>query len=118
MIDLKKYNLNKTQHRIIYSVSELNIVSIKEILNLLNISKQALNVNIRELMKQNLITEISSEKDKRIKILKLTKKGNELNNRINMEQTEKIHTLFSTSDEDWETAMIKLSKEYINGLNK
>ncbi|GAA6237211.1 helix-turn-helix domain-containing protein [Apilactobacillus micheneri] len=118
MIDLKKYNLNKTQHRIIYSVSELNIASIGNILKLLNISKQALNVNVRNLMKKELITEISSKKDKRIKTLKLTKKGISLNNKINEEQTKKIESLFNKVNNDWEKAMIELSNEYINGLNK
>ncbi|UQS84577.1 winged helix DNA-binding protein [Apilactobacillus apisilvae] len=90
----------------------------KKILNLLNISKQALNVNIRELMKNDLITEVRDEKDKRIKILKLTTKGNKLNNEINEEQKNKIDALFKQADGSWEKVMIELSNEYKNGLNK
>ncbi|WP_053796886.1 MarR family transcriptional regulator [Apilactobacillus kunkeei] len=118
MIDLKKYNLNKTQHRIIYLVSELNIASIGKIQKLLNISRQAFNVNLRELVERQLINEVTSKKDKRIKTLELTEKGIELNNKVNEEQKKEIEALFDRVNNDWEKAMIELSKEYINELDK
>lgn len=116
MIDLKKYNLNQTQHRIIYSISELDIPSMGNIQKLLNISRQALNVNVRDLMSRNLIEEITSDKDKRIKTLHLTKDGNDLNNQINAEQTEKIESIFENVDNDWEQAMKELADEYVKGF--
>lgn len=118
MIDLGQYNLNKTQHRIIYSISELNIASMGKLLKLLNISKQALNVSVRDLISQNLITEVRSEKDKRIRILKLTRKGTELNQKINQEQTAQIDALFKKVDNNWEQAMVELANEYINHINQ
>lgn len=118
MIDLKKYNLNKTQHRIIYLVSELNIASIGKIQKLLNISRQAFNVNLRDLIERELVNEVSSKKDKRIRTLGLTEKGIELNNKINEEQKSEIEEIFNKVGNDWEKAMIELSKEYINELDK
>ncbi|CAI2611180.1 MarR family transcriptional regulator [Apilactobacillus apinorum] len=118
MIDLKNYDINQTQHRIIYSISELDIASMGNILRLLNISRQALNVNVRDLMSRNLIEEVSSDKDKRIKTLHLTTEGNKLNDQINAEQMQKIETLFTNVDNDWEKAMQQLANEYIKGFDK
>ncbi|CAI2640415.1 HTH-type transcriptional regulator Hpr [Apilactobacillus kunkeei] len=118
MIDLKKYNLNKNQHRMIYLVAELNIASIGKIQKLLNISRQAFNVNLRELVERKLVNEVTSKKDKRIKTLELTEKGIELNNKVNEEQKKEIEAIFDRVNNDWEKAMIELSKEYINELDK
>ena len=118
MIDLKKYNLNKKKHRMIYLVAELNIASIGKIQKLLNISRQAFNVNLRELVERKLVNEVTSKKDKRIKTLELTEKGIELNNKVNEEQKKEIEAIFDRVNNDWEKAMIELSKEYINELDK
>ncbi len=102
----------------IYLVAELNIASIGKIQKLLNISRQAFNVNLRELVERKLVNEVTSKKDKRIKTLELTEKGIELNNKVNEEQKKEIEAIFDRVNNDWEKAMIELSKEYINELDK
>ncbi|MCL0312197.1 MarR family transcriptional regulator [Apilactobacillus sp. TMW 2.2459] len=116
MIDLKKYDLTKNQHRMLYIIYALDNVSIKDILNLLNISKQAANVSLRDLISRNLITESKSPVDKRIKILNLTTEGQRLNEQINQEQIALLDEYFVAADNDWQKVMEKLADSYIHNL--
>ncbi|KRM67642.1 hypothetical protein FD06_GL000794 [Apilactobacillus ozensis DSM 23829 = JCM 17196] len=116
MIDLKKYNLNKNQHRMLYIIYALDDVSIKDILKLLNISKQAANVSIRDLMERDLVTESKSKVDKRVKILNLTDAGLALNKTINQEQIELLNHYFDAANDDWKQVMEKLADSYIHSL--
>ncbi|WP_220752171.1 MarR family transcriptional regulator [Apilactobacillus xinyiensis] len=116
MIDLKKYDLTKNQHRMLYIIYALDNVSIKDILNLLNISKQAANVSLRDLISRNLITESKSSVDKRIKILNLTTEGQRLNEQINQEQIALLDEYFVAADNDWQKVMEKLADSYIHSL--
>ncbi|MCL0329861.1 MarR family transcriptional regulator [Apilactobacillus xinyiensis] len=116
MIDLKKYDLTKNQHRMLYIIYALDNVSIKDILKLLNISKQAANVSLRDLISRNLITESKSPVDKRIKILNLTTEGQRLNEQINQEQIALLDEYFVAADNDWQKVMEKLADSYIHSL--
>ncbi|MCK8625189.1 MarR family transcriptional regulator [Apilactobacillus sp. M161] len=116
MIDLKKYDLTKNQHRMLYIIYALDNVSIKDILKLLNISKQAANVSLRDLISRNLITESKSPVDKRIKILNLTTEGQRLNEQINQEQIALLDEYFVAADNDWQKVMKKLADSYIHSL--
>ncbi|MCL0319327.1 MarR family transcriptional regulator [Apilactobacillus xinyiensis] len=116
MIDLKKYDLTKNQHRMLYIIYALDNVSIKDILKLLNISKQASNVSLRDLISRNLITESKSPVDKRIKILNLTTEGQRLNKQINQEQIALLDEYFVAADNDWQKVMEKLADSYIHSL--
>lgn len=100
----------------LYIIYALDDVSIKDILKLLNISKQAANVSIRDLMERDLVTESKSKVDKRVKILNLTDAGLALNKTINQEQIELLNHYFDAANDDWKQVMEKLADSYIHSL--
>ncbi|MHA8137698.1 MarR family winged helix-turn-helix transcriptional regulator [Lactobacillaceae bacterium Scapto_B20] len=116
MVDLTKYNLTKNQHRIIFIVSSLDNVSVKKILLLLNISKQAVNVAIRDLMERGLVEEQRSNQDKRVKFLSLTDAGTTLNQQICDEQLQLLDQYFESADGDWQQAMQNLAQGYLDRI--
>lgn len=114
LVDLSQYDLTKNQHRMLFIISSLEDVSIKKILVLIGISKQAANVAIRDLMDKGLVTEHRSTVDKRVKYLQLTPAGLALNDQINLEQKRLLDRYFDEADGDWETAMTKLAQKYLD----
>lgn len=117
MVDLSHYNLTKNQHRILFIIFALEDVSIKKILLLLGISKQAANVALRDLLSRDLVTEERSKEDKRIKYLQLTPAGRALSDQISVEQQTILNKYFDAADGDWQQAMTKLAEKYLNRAN-
>ncbi|GAP03235.1 MarR family transcriptional regulator [Fructobacillus pseudoficulneus] len=117
MVDLSHYNLTKNQHRILFIIFALEDVSIKKILLLLGISKQAANVALRDLLSRDLVTEERSKEDKRIKYLQLTPAGRALSDQISVEQQTILNKYFDAADGDWQQAMTKLAEKYLNRVN-
>ncbi|MHA8110406.1 MarR family winged helix-turn-helix transcriptional regulator [Lactobacillaceae bacterium Melli_B4] len=116
IVDLTKYELTKNQHRIIFIVATLDDVSVKKILLLLNISKQAANVAIRDLMNRGFLKERRSQLDKRVKFLSLTEAGVDLNQQICDEKLKLLDQYFEAADGDWQHAMQNLAQGYLDRL--
>ena len=71
---LKKIQFSRIHYRIIYFVNKRKI-TIRELLQILQITKQSLSHVLDQLVKQNYI-DMSVGNDRRTKVLKLTKKRN------------------------------------------
>ena len=103
---LEKINFGRAHHRVIYFVGKKNHITIKELLNVLKITKQSLSRVLNQLVSEKFII-VSTGIDKRTKKLSLTNKGKKLENELSTIQIKKIREVIN-----------KFSEENINGFKK
>ncbi|MBB4804672.1 DNA-binding MarR family transcriptional regulator/N-acetylglutamate synthase-like GNAT family acetyltransferase [Flavobacterium nitrogenifigens] len=83
-------NYSLTEVRILYEISESKIITAQKITEILKLDKGYLSRILKRFLKENLITRISSEEDKRAFNIKLSDYGNELLNTLNAKSEKKI----------------------------
>ena len=103
---LEKLNFGRAHHRIIYFVGKKNNITIKELLGVLQITKQSLSRVLNQLVNENFVL-VSTGIDKRTKKLSLTEKGKKLENELSTIQINKIRGVIN-----------KFSEEDINGFKQ
>ena len=103
---LEKLTFGRAHHRTIYFVGKKENITIKDLLEILKITKQSLSRVLNQLVKEGFII-LSTGKDKRTKILQLTKKGHDLENKLSKIQINKIKSTIK-----------QLKESEINGFKK
>ena len=103
---LEKINFGRAHHRVIYFVGKQKNLTIKELLLILQITKQSLSRVLNQLVKEKYIV-VSAGEDKRTKKLTLTQKGRDLEDQLTMIQTKRIKKIIN-----------KFSEKDINGFKK
>ena len=96
---LEKINFGRAHHRVIYFVKKRNNLTIKELLSILQITKQSLSRVLNQLVKEGYII-LSTGEDKRTKKLSLSKKGDELEKKLSEIQILKIYNVIKNFDEN------------------
>ena len=96
---LEKINFNKHHYRIIYFIGKNNKITIKELLKILQITKQSFSRIINQLVEKNYIT-MTSGFDKRTRNLALTQKGIALEKKISDIQITKIKKILQNANEN------------------
>ena len=95
---LEKINFGRAHHRVIYFVGKRKNLTIKELLSILQITKQSLSRVLNQLVKEKYII-LSTGDDKRTKKLILSKKGEELEKKLSNIQIAKIYNVIKNFDE-------------------
>ena len=96
---LEKINFGRAHHRVIYFVGKRENLTIKELLSILQITKQSLSRVLNQLVKEKYIY-LSIGEDKRTKKLSLSKKGYELEKKLSDIQIRKIYNVMKKFDEN------------------
>ena len=97
---LDKLNFGRAHHRIVYFVGKKKIITIKELLGILQITKQSLSRVLNQLVKEGYIS-VSTGDDKRTKNLSLTPLGISLEDRLSNIQINKIReVIFEAKEQD------------------
>ena len=96
---LKKINFGRTHHRIIYFVKKHKKITIKELLQILLVTKQSLSRMLDQLVQQKYIN-MSVGDDKRTKNVTLTDKGLEFEKKLSDMQIIKLKNIFQNIDEN------------------
>ncbi|MCT4388727.1 MarR family transcriptional regulator [Leuconostoc pseudomesenteroides] len=115
-IDLERFDINKTQHRILFLSSYLKNPTIKKLLKIMSITKQGFNKAYRDLESRHIITSLPSAKDSRIKVLYLTNTGSNIINQLNANQNEKLNHLLAKYDGDWEQVLQDMVDNYLKNF--
>ena len=84
-------------------------ITIKQLLNTLEISKQGSHATLKKLKEEGLIIEQQSEEDRRVKQLFPTPKGSKLVEKLNKAQDELMQQTFQKVGKDWYAIMEELS---------
>jgi Transcriptional regulators len=103
---LEKLNFGRAHHRVIYFVGKKNNITIKELLGVLQITKQSLSRVLNQLVNEKFII-VSTGIDKRTKKLSLTEKGKKLESQLSTIQINKIKKVIN-----------KFSEENISGFKE
>ena len=97
---LQEKDLGRVHHRILYFVGRNPGININELLQILSVSKQALNAPLRKLTTLGLIEVETASHDRRVKQLTLSKAGAKLETRLTTSQMEHLARAFSSADKN------------------
>jgi DNA-binding MarR family transcriptional regulator len=89
--------LGRVHHRILYFVGRNPQLNINELLQILGVSKQALNVPLRKLTQLGLIEVETAQHDRRVKQLRLSKTGAKLEAQMTQSQMQHLARAFTLS---------------------
>jgi DNA-binding MarR family transcriptional regulator len=106
---LAQRGLGRVHHRILYFVARNPDVSVKRLLEILAISKQALHVPLRQLLGMELVKASADPADARVRRLRLTAEGARLEARLSAAQMRQLASAFEVAgrgaDEGWFSVM-------------
>ena len=94
---LARQDLGRTHHRILYFVGRNPGVSVKGLLEILSVSKQAINAPLRQLMDLRLIAMTADSADRRMKNLNLTAAGKALEGELTGAQMQHLAKAFEAA---------------------
>ncbi|AMO77400.1 MULTISPECIES: MarR family winged helix-turn-helix transcriptional regulator [Pseudomonas] len=97
---LARRGLGRVHHRILFFVARQSGLSVKELLATLGVSKQALNMPLRQLQEMQLIRSEASPADKRKRLLSLTAEGAKLERALRNEQARLLQRAFAEAGEE------------------
>lgn len=112
---LEHHGLGRAHHRILYFVGRHPDIAIHALLDILKISKQALNAPLRRLLAEDLVSVGAAGHDHRTKLLRLTKAGHTLESQLTASQTEQLAEVFKKvgwdAEKDWRQVMAHLADD-------
>lgn len=112
---LEERGLGRVHHRILYFVGRNPGVAVNALLGILQVSKQALNAPLRQLMEMNLVSAAVAGHDRRVKLLRLTDDGEKLEAQLTGSQVEHLAAVFEAAGPgvaaDWQKVMAALARE-------
>jgi DNA-binding MarR family transcriptional regulator len=97
---LERRGLSRVHQRIVFFIARYPNLSVKELLALLGVSKQALNIPLRQLVEMHLVESVASEADKRKRLLELTEDGARFEQSLRREQVKLLERVFAEAGEE------------------
>ncbi len=91
--------LGRPHHRILYLVRRRPGTTVGRLIDALEVTKQAVNVPLRELIGQRLVLARSSAADGRQKLLQLTAAGRRFEAALTGDQHQRLRAAFAGADE-------------------
>jgi DNA-binding MarR family transcriptional regulator len=111
---LAELGLGRVHHRVLYFVGRHPQISVNALLQILAVSKQALNAPLRHLVERKLVVFRADEQDRRVKRLGLTAEGRKLEARLTGTQLELMAAVFaaagSPADAAWKAVMREITR--------
>lgn len=91
---LARRGLSRVHHRILFFVATCPDLTIKQLLSQLGVSKQALNIPLRQLLEMHLVESVTASDDKRKRLLRCTGEGLRLERTLYQEQARLLERAF------------------------
>lgn len=99
---LERRGLGRVHHRILYFIGRRPDIPVRGLLEVLAVSKQALNAPLRQLLEMNLVAAVPGSQDRRIKNLRLTPEGQRLEAELTGAQMRRLETAFAQAGPEGE----------------
>ncbi|MGE8482758.1 MAG: MarR family winged helix-turn-helix transcriptional regulator [Pseudomonas sp.] len=96
---LERRGLSRVHQRIVFFIARYPNLSVKELLALLGVTKQALNIPLRQLVEMHLVNSVASQSDKRKRLLELTVEGARFEQSLRREQVKLLERVFTEAGE-------------------
>ena len=110
---LSQRGLGRVHHRILYFVGRNPQIAVNALLGILDVSKQALNSPLRQLIEMRLVAMDTAEHDKRVRLLTLTASGAKLEAQLTGTQMKQLQAVFeqtgASAEAGWLQVMLSLS---------
>ena len=87
---LAEFGFGRAHHRVIYFVGRNPLINVSELLCILKITKQSLSRVLWKLVREDFINQREGVEDRRQRLLELTTKGLELEQRLSGSQSKRI----------------------------
>lgn len=94
---LKEYGFGRAHHRAIYFVGRNPGLTVSNLLEILKITKQSLNRVLSQLVRDGFIEQRPGSIDRRHRLLTLTEKGKDLENRLTENQRDRISGAYTAA---------------------
>jgi len=107
---LEERALGRLHHRILYFVGRQPGISVTRLLNVLKITKQALNAPLRQLMEMSLVAMATAAHDKRVRELTLTPSGKKLEAQLSGTQLKQLREVFGQAGEEARAGWLQVMK--------
>ena len=105
---LERRGLGRVHHRILYFVGRNPEVSVKGLLEILAVSKQALSAPLRQLTEMKLVAVLAHAEDRRVKRLTLTPDGRRLEAELTGTQMRCLSDAFDRAEAADEAAWTRV----------
>ena len=96
---LARRGLGRVHHRILFFIARYPGLSVKQLLSALGVSKQALNIPLRQLLEMQLVQSVTAADDKRKRLLGFTAEGAKLELALRREQAKLLRRVFDETGE-------------------
>lgn len=107
---LERRGLSRVHQRIVFFIARYPALNVKQLLELLGVSKQALNMPLRQLQEMHLVDSIASDTDKRKRLLHLTEEGQHFEHALRREQVKLLQRAFAEAGEDAVNGWLAVNK--------
>jgi len=111
---LERRGLGRVHHRILYFIGRRPDISVRGLLEVLAVSKQALNAPLRQLMEMHLVAAVPGAEDRRVKNLRLTADGLKLEAELTGVQMRHLQAAFdqagAADEQGWRSIMATLAQ--------
>lgn len=97
---LARRGLSRVHHRILFFIARNPGLSVSQLLAALGVTKQALNIPLRQLLERDLIRSEACDNDKRKRLLDLSTEGSKLEKALRREQERLLQRAFDEAGED------------------
>ncbi|MEN9355175.1 MAG: hypothetical protein RL318_2500 [Fibrobacterota bacterium] len=101
---LETKGLQRVHHRILYFTGRHPGISVNGLLEILGVSKQALNAPLRQLLEMRLVESRINATDRRVRELRLTQDGAHLEATLSGLQRQRMEEVFREAGPETETA--------------
>ena len=112
---LERRGLGRVHHRILYFIGRRPDVSVQGLLDVLAVSKQALNAPLRQLVGMGLVSALPAPRDRRVKNLRLTPEGRKLETALTETQMKQLQAALDRAgpahELGWRTVMAELARD-------
>ncbi|ARD13098.1 MarR family transcriptional regulator [Pseudomonas savastanoi] len=116
---LAKRGFSRVHQRIVFFIARYPELSVKELLTVLGVSKQALNAPLRQLIGMDLVHSTAPETDKRKRLLGLTDEGARFEQALRREQVKLLQRVFAEAGQEavdgWMTVNLELGQTLQSG---
>ncbi|MEG5265878.1 MarR family transcriptional regulator [Pseudomonas sp. JDS28PS106] len=97
---LERRGFSRVHQRIVFFIARYPGLSVKELLTVLGVSKQALNAPLRQLIAMNLVRSTTPETDKRKRLLGLSDEGVKFEQALRREQVKLLQRVFAEAGQE------------------
>lgn len=94
---LRRRGLGRVHHRILYFIGRNPAITIQSLLAILDVSKQALNAPLRQLLAMGLVSVAVAPHDRRMKQLTLSAEGRQLESQLTATQATHLAAAFTAA---------------------